>query len=562
MNEQAQIAMTLQTVLPELSVAEIESKIERPKDSNNGDFAFPTFFLAKQLHQAPQAIAADLIAKLDTSKYEKVVQAGPYINFYMNQGQVGADILKAILADPANYGRRDLGHNAPASVEFSSPNIAKPMGMGHLRSTMIGESIARILEKEHYKPIRIDYLGDWGTQFGKMMAAYKMWGSEEEVAKDPINVLLSYYVRISREADEHPEYDDMGREWFAKLEHGDEEAWQLWRWFRSISLERFQRVYKMLDVNFDSFNGEAFSAQKMGESIQLLRDKKLLKKSQGAEIVDLEKYDLPPLLIIKSNGTSTYITRDIATALYRKRMFGHAKSLYVVGAEQEAYFNQLKAGLKEMGFNWYDQIEHISFGLMSINGQKMSTRKGNTVSLEDVLNDSIDLARQQIAEKNPDLANADEVAKQVGVGAVIFHDWKNNRRNAVDFNLDEVVKFEGETGPYVQYSRARAESILRKGGLRDFSQVDLTKIGAEEWELVSFMGRFADVIQRAADNYDPSVIAKFALELAKRFNRYYAHTRILVDDEQRDARLAVVQAISHVLKYALLMLDIKAPDEM
>lgn len=562
MSDKQQVAAALAQALPEMDVKEIEAKIERPKDSSNGDYAFPTFFLAKTLHKAPQMIASELVEKVDQNGFEKVVVAGPYINFFLDKAQVGAKILQTILADPEHYGEIDLGHQSNVTIDYSSPNIAKPMGMGHLRSTMIGEAVARILEKVNYNLIRIDYLGDWGTQFGKLMAAYEMWGDEAEVKKDPINILLKYYVRINNEADEHPEYTEAGRNWFAKLEHGDEEAWRLWHWFREVSLERFQRVYKMLDVNFDSFNGEAFSAQKMEEPIQLLRDKNLLKPSRGAEIVDLDEYNLPPLLIIKSNGTTTYITRDLATALFRKRMYGHAKSLYVVGAEQETYFKQLRAALKEMGFNWWDQIEHISFGLMNLNGKKMSTRKGNVVSLEDVLNDSIDLARKQIAEKNPDLENADEVAKEVGVGAVIFHDLKNYRRNAVNFKLEDVVKFEGETGPYVQYARARAESILRKGGIRDFSDVDLTKAGAEAWELISFLGQYSEAIKRAALNYDPSVIAKYALELAKKFNQYYAHTRILDKDEAQPARLALTQAVSDVLKSALDLLDIKAPDEM
>ena len=562
MSDKQQVAAALAQALPEMDVKEIEAKIERPKDSSNGDYAFPTFFLAKTLHKAPQMIASELVEKVDQNGFEKVVVAGPYINFFLDKAQVGAKILQTILADPEHYGEIDLGHQSNVTIDYSSPNIAKPMGMGHLRSTMIGEAVARILEKVNYNLIRIDYLGDWGTQFGKLMAAYEMWGDEAEVKKDPINTLLKYYVRINNEAYEHPEYTEAGRNWFAKLEHGDEEAWRLWHWFREVSLERFQRVYKMLDVNFDSFNGEAFSAQKMEEPIQLLRDKNLLKPSRGAEIVDLDEYNLPPLLIIKSNGTTTYITRDLATALFRKRMYGHAKSLYVVGAEQETYFKQLRAALKEMGFNWWDQIEHISFGLMNLNGKKMSTRKGNVVSLEDVLNDSIDLARKQIAEKNPDLENADEVAKEVGVGAVIFHDLKNYRRNAVNFKLEDVVKFEGETGPYVQYARARAESILRKGGIRDFSDVDLTKAGAEAWELISFLGQYSEAIKRAALNYDPSVIAKYALELAKKFNQYYAHTRILDKDEAQPARLALTQAVSDVLKSALDLLDIKAPDEM
>lgn len=562
MDEKQRVASAVAAALPDLSLEEIVDKIERPKDANNGDYAFPTFFLAKTLHKAPQMIAADLVEKIDQTGFEKVVVAGPYINFFLDKAQVGAEIIKTILADPADYGKKDLGHGANVTIDYSSPNIAKPMGMGHLRSTMIGEAISRILAKENYTPVRIDYLGDWGTQFGKLMAAYKMWGSEEEVKKDPINTLLKYYVRINTEAEEHPEYTDAGREWFAKLEHGDKEAWRLWHWFRQISIERFQKVYDMLDVHFDSFNGEAFSAQKMDDPIQLLKDKHLLKASRGAQIVDLDAYKLTPPLIIKSNGTTTYITRDLATALYRKQMFGHAKSLYVVGAEQENYYKQLKAVLKEMGFTWWNQLEHISFGLMNLNGQKMSTRKGNVVNLEDVLNDSIKLARQQIAEKNPDLPNADEVAKQVGVGAVIFHDLKNDRRNAVNFKLEDVVKFEGETGPYVQYARARAESILRKGGIRDFSNVDLTTVGDAAWDILSFLGQYSDVVERAAVNYDPSVIAKYALELSKKFNQYYAHNRILQDDEGQPARLALVQAVSHVLKDALAMLDIKAPDEM
>lgn len=566
MDEKQKVATALSKALPEMDIAEITDKIERPKDAKNGDYAFPTFFLAKTLHKAPQMIASDLVEKIDQAGFDKVVIAGPYINFFLDKAEVGSDVLKEILNDPEHYGDLDLGHQANVPIDYSSPNIAKPMGMGHLRSTMIGESVARILEKVNYNLIRIDYLGDWGTQFGKMMAAYKMWGDEPEVQKglkeDPIDTLVKLYVRINTEADEHPEYTEEGRAWFAKLEHGDEEAWKLWHWFREMSLQRFQRVYDMLNVHFDSFNGEAFSAQKMEEPIQLLKDKGLLKESRGAQIVDLDKYKLPPLLIIKSNGTTTYITRDLATALFRKRMYGFAKSIYVVGADQETYFRQLRMALKEMGFNWWDQITHVSFGLMNLNGKKMSTRKGNVVSLEDVLNDSIDLARKQIAEKNPDLKNADEVAKQVGVGAVIFHDLKNYRRNAVNFKLEDVVKFEGETGPYVQYARARAESILRKGGIRDFSDVDLTKVGDSAWELISFLGQYSEAIKRAALNYDPSVVAKYALELAKKFNQYYAHTRILDKDGGQQARLALTQAVSNVLKSALNLLDIQAPDEM
>lgn len=562
MDEKQQVVDALKLALPDMTEEDLADKVERPKDNKNGDYAFPTFFLAKTLHKAPQAITQELVKKIDQANFEKVVVAGPYINFYLNKAKVGAEILKAILADPENYGSKDLGHYGNVTIDYSSPNIAKPMSMGHLRSTMIGESIGRILEKENYRVVRIDYLGDWGTQFGKLMAAYKMWGNEEDVKKDPINTLLNYYVRINTEADEHPEYTEAGRDWFAKLEHGDEEAWRLWKWFREISLERFQRVYDMLDVHFDSFHGEAFSAQKMEEPIQLLRDKNLLKLSRGAQIVDLDKYNLVPPLIIKSNGTTTYITRDLATALFRKRMYGHVKSLYVVGAEQENYYKQLKAVLKEMGFSWWDQLEHISFGLMSFGGKKMSTRKGNVVSLEDVLNDSVKLAREQITQKNPSLKNPEEVAKMVGIGAVVFHDLKNDRRNSVDFRLEDVVKFEGETGPYVQYARARAMSILRKENNPSFDDVDLSQVGVAAWPVLKQLGKFGETIQRAAENYDPSIVAKYALALAKDFNQYYAHTRILVDDEGKLARLALVQAVAEVLKSALALLGVKAPDEM
>lgn len=562
MNEREQVARALAKALPDLSLADIQAKIERPKDAKNGDYAFPTFFLAKQRHQAPQAIAADLVAQIDPAGFDQVTVAGPYINFFLDQAHVGATILQAVLADPANYGSVDLGHQANVTFDLSSPNIAKPMGMGHLRSTVIGTAIANIMEKVGYTTIRINHLGDWGTQFGKLMAAYEMWGDEAAVKADPINTLQKYYVRINTEADEHPEYVDRGRAWFAKLENGDPEAERLWTWFRSVSLQRFMKVYDLLGTKFDSFNGEAFYNDKMAEIVQLLEDKHLLKESRGAEIVDLSKYDLNPAMIKKTDGATLYLTRDLAAALFRKRMYHFAQSIYVVGAEQSNHFAQLKAVLAEMGFTWADQIHHVSFGLMSLNGKKMSTRKGNVIQLEKVLDDSIRLAREQIAQKNPDLANADQVAQQVGVGAVIFHDLKNERTNSIDFKLEDVVKFEGETGPYVQYAHARAESVLRKAGHPDFQGADLTVTGEEAWAIVKKLGQYQETIVRAAQEYDPSLIGKYALTLAKLFNQYYAHTRILDDDADRISRLALVAAVSAVLKSALALLGVAAPDEM
>ena len=381
--------------------------------------------------------------------------------------------------------------------------------------------------------------------------------------KDPIAELLRLYVDFHEKAETQPELEDEARAWFKKLEDGDEEALALWQWFRDESLKEFTDIYDLLEVKFDSFNGEAFYNDKMAEIDQLLQDKHLLHESKGAQIVDLEKYNLNPALIKKSDGSSLYITRDLSAALFRKRMYGFAQALYVVGAEQRNHFDQLKAVLSEMGFTWSKQIHYIPFGLMSLNGKKMSTRKGNIVQLEDVLNDSIKLARQQIAEKNPDLANADEVAQQVGVGAVIFHDLKNERTNSIDFKLADVVKFEGETGPYVQYAHARAESILRKAGQPTFNdEMHLTLSGDEAWGILTRLGQYSEVIERAAKEYDPSLIGKYALALAKDFNQYYAHTRILVDDDEKLARLALVKAVSEVLKSALALLEVKAPDEM
>lgn len=562
MDAKQQVVQALAQALPDVDAHDIETKIERPKDSQNGDFAFPTFFLAKTQHKAPQMIAADLIEAIDQNGFEKVVVAGPYVNFFLDKGQIAAEILQAILSDPENYGNSDLGNAGNVPIDMSSPNIAKPMSMGHLRSTVIGNSLAKILTKVNYNPIKINHLGDWGTQFGKLMAAYKMWGSEEEVKADPINTLQKYYVRFHQEDKENPELDDDARAWFKKLEDGDEEATHLWKWFRSESLKLFMKIYDLLGIDFDSYNGEAFYNDKMDEVVQMLEDKGLLQESKGAEIVDLEKYNLNPALIKKTDGATLYITRDLAAAIYRKRTYDFVQSLYVVGNEQQNHFKQLKAVLKELGFDWADDIHHIPFGLITQGGRKLSTREGRVILLENVLNDAISLARKQIAEKNPDLKNAEEVAQQVGVGAVVFHDLKNERLNNFDFDLEEVVRFEGETGPYVQYAHARSQSILRKAGNPDLTTANLALGDPAAWEIIKSLGQFGEIIQRAAREYEPSVIAKYALQLAKEFNQYYAHTKILVEDDEKMARLALVEAVSDVLKSALELLGVQAPDEM
>lgn len=552
----------LAPALPDLDPADILAKLEQPKTSKQGDLAFPTFTLAKIMHKAPQMIAADVVEKIDQGNFEKVVAMGPYVNFFFKKDVFSADILNQVLSQVDHFGDGKIGEQGQVPIDMSSPNIAKPISMGHLRSTVIGNALANILSKLDYKPVKINHLGDWGTQFGKLITAYKMWGSEEAVKADPINNLLKYYVRFHQEDQEHPEMDDVARDWFKKLENGDEEATELWQWFRSESLKAFKKIYARLDIDFDSYKGEAFYNDKMQEVVDLLESKNLLHESQGAEVVDLSKYDLNPALIKKSDGATLYITRDLAAAIYRKRTYDFVQSLYVVGNEQTNHFKQLKAVLTEMGFDWADQIHHIPFGLITSNGKKLSTRSGRVILLDKVLDDAVDLAHDQIEAKNPDLKDKDAVADAVGVGAVVFHDLKNERMNSFDFNLEEVVRFEGETGPYVQYAHARAESILRKAGSPELA-ADGQKISdPAAWDTLKLLSEFPVTVVRASTEFEPSVVAKYAIHLAKAFNKYYGNTKILVEDDELNARLALVKAVSIVLKEALRLLGVKAPDEM
>lgn len=546
-----------------ISPEQVQQMVEIPKNSQLGDFAFPTFRLAKQLHQAPVEIAQNLAKDVDSSQFTQVCAQGPYVNFFLQRKDIASTTIKEVMEQKNNFGSSSIGKNAYIPIDMSSPNIAKPMSMGHLRSTVIGNSIALILNKLNYHPVKINHLGDWGTQFGKLMVAYKKWGSEADVKKDPITNLQKYYVKFHKLDKEHPELDEEAREWFKKLENGDEEATQLWQWFRSESLKSFMKIYDELGITFDSYNGEAFYNDKMDEILDLLEHKGLLQESKGAEIVDLGP-DMPPALIKKSDGATLYITRDLAAALYRKRTYHFKKSLYVVGSEQSNHFEQLKAVLEKMGFTWAKDIEHIKFGLITTNGKKLSTREGRVILLENVLHDSVQLAQEQIEEKNPTLTNKEQVAHAVGVGAVIFHDLKNNRTDSFDFNLEDVVRFEGETGPYVQYTHARAMSILRKAGsqAQDEAAVFDTDVDDVTWDILKHLANFPETVQQAAQLREPSVIAKYALHLAKSFNHYYAQTKVLVDDDQLAARLNLVQAVAIVLKEALRLLGVQAPDEM
>lgn len=549
-------------VKDDLTLEQVEQLLENPKSAEHGDVAFPAFSLAKVYRKAPQQIAADLAEKIDSANFEKIEVVGPYLNFFMNKELISKKVLQTVVKEKEHYGDSNIGNQGTVPIDMSSPNIAKPISMGHLRSTVIGNSIGFIMEKNGYQPIRINHLGDWGTQFGKLIVAYKKWGSEEAVKAEPINELLRLYVQFHEVAETEPELNEEARAWFKRLEEGDEEAIQLWQWFRDESMKEFNKIYDLLEVQFDSLNGEAFYNDKMDEIVELLEEKHLLNEDKGAEIVDLSAYDLNPALIKKSDGATLYITRDLAAALYRKRTYDFKQSLYVVGNEQSYHFKQLKAVLKEMGFDWSDDMHHIPFGLITQGGKKLSTRKGKIVLLEEVLNEAIQSAKEQISEKNPDLENKDVVAKQVGVGAVIFHDLKNDRLNTFDFNLEEVVRFEGETGPYVQYTHARAVSLLEKAGFVPSETADYALNDDISWEVVKLVQKYPETVLSAGEKYEPSVIAKHAIKLAQAFNKYYAHTKILADDEQKEARLALVYAVTVLLKEDLRLLGLHAPDKM
>ena len=549
-------------VKDDLTLEQVEQLLENPKSAEHGDVAFPAFSLAKVYRKAPQQIAADLAEKIDSANFEKIEVVGPYLNFFMNKELISKKVLQTVVKEKEHYGDSNIGNQGTVPIDMSSPNIAKPISMGHLRSTVIGNSIGFIMEKIGYQPIRINHLGDWGTQFGKLIVAYKKWGTEEAVKAEPINELLRLYVQFHEVAETEPELNEEARAWFKRLEEGDEEAIQLWQWFRYESMKEFNKIYDLLEVHFDSLNGEAFYNDKMDEIVKLLEEKHLLNEDKGAEIVDLSAYDLNPALIKKSDGATLYITRDLAAALYRKRTYDFKQSLYVVGNEQSYHFKQLKAVLKEMGFDWSDDMHHIPFGLITQGGKKLSTRKGKIVLLEEVLNEAIQSAKEQISEKNPDLENKDAVAKQVGVGAVIFHDLKNDRLNTFDFNLEEVVRFEGETGPYVQYTHARAVSLLEKAGFVPSETADYALNDDTSWEVVKLVQKYPETVLSAGEKYEPSVIAKHAIKLAQAFNKYYAHTKILADDEQKEARLALVYAVTVLLKEDLRLLGLHAPDKM
>lgn len=555
-------AALYQVLKDDLPKEEIQQLIEKPKHAEHGDLAFPCFSLAEIQRMAPQSIAEQLSRAVQSPLFEKVEAAGGYVNAFLDKKYVTKLVLEEVMAKKEQYGTLHIGKGEVIVIDMSSPNIAKPFSMGHLRSTVIGQSLALLLAKGGYRPVKINHLGDWGTQFGKLIAAYKKWGDEQKVKEHPIKELLALYVKFHDEAERNPELEAEGRQWFKRLEDGDQEAVVLWEWFREESLKDFSRIYQLLNIEFDSYAGEAFYNDKMDRIVRRLEEKGLLTESEQAQVVLLAEEELPPCLIKKSDGATLYATRDLAAAFYRKETYHFAKSLYVVGGEQRLHFKQLTSVLKKMGESWADELIHIPFGMMRKDGKKMSTRKGQVVLLEEVLQESIALAKKNIELKNPGLANKEEIARQVGVGAIVFNDLKNYRLNNIDFSLEDILRFEGETGPYVQYTHARACSILRKAGFHAEEKRTVVLSGEKEWEAVSLMMSFPEAIEKAINEFDPSRIAKHTIQLAQAFNKYYAEVKVLEEDEQQLSRLAFVSAVAQLLKEGLALLGIEAPDEM
>ncbi|WP_311492593.1 arginine--tRNA ligase [uncultured Anaerococcus sp.] len=547
-----------------LSKDDIYQLIEIPPQENMGDYSFPCFQLAKTLRKNPAQIATELVSALDIEDFAEVKNVGPYINFFLDRKKFENDVINAIIDKKENFGRSDMGKGKTAIVEFSSVNIAKPFHIGHIRSTVIGDALRNIHEFLGYNTIATNYIGDYGTQFGTMIAAYKLWGDDDKLNANPIKELLNLYVRYNTEASENEEMMEVARQEFKNLEEGEEEATRLWSWFKEISFNEFDRVYKLLDIDFDNYKGEAYYSKYMPEILEELKEKNLLVESDGAQIIDLSEFDLPPSIIIKSNGSSAYITRDIATAINRKKEYNFDENLYVVATQQNLHFQQLWKILELMGYELYKGCKHISFGMVSLKDQTLSTRKGQVVFLEDVLNKAIDKTREIMENREDTVEDIGEVSRIVGIGAVKFQELYNNRIKDYVFDWDEVLNFDGETGPYVQYTYARAKSVLRKAGVDEIKPLAIEKITSdEEFNLVKKLAGFEDVVVKAKEKYEPSLVTRHLTDIAKSFNKFYNSSKIMVEDEKlKEERLALAYATSIVIKTALGLLGIKTVEKM
>ena len=559
------IANCLKEKIEDLTLEEIVALIEVPPNKEMGDFAFPCFKLAKVFRKAPNMIAADLAENIEANgAISKVMPLGGYVNFFVNKSQLAKTVINDVLTKKEKYGHSDLGQEKAVVIDFSSPNIAKPFHIGHIRTTVIGNALYKIYDSQGYNVVRVNHLGDYGTQFGKLIVAFKLWGSKEAVEANPIPELLKLYVKFHEEAEQKPEMEDEARAWFTKLENGDEEAKALWQWFRDESLKEFARVYDLLDIEFDSYAGESFYSDKMDSVIETLKDKKLLVQSQGTNVVDLEEYNMPPALITKNDGSTLYMTRDLAAAIYRKNTYDFDKCIYVVGSQQSLHFQQLFKVLELMGYEWSKDLIHVPFGMVALEEGTMSTRKGRVVFLEDVLKQAAEKTKEIVLSKNPNAKNVEQIAKQVGVGAVVFQELSNSRIKDYTFSWSRTLSFEGETGPYVQYTHARCCAVLRKAEEEVTTDInyDLLSDG-DGAEVLKVIGSFNKSILAAMRKNEPHIITRFVLDLAQAFNKFYHDNPILVEDaELRKARLALVAATRQTIENALALLGMHAPERM
>lgn len=558
-----QILDLLSSNISVLSRDEIEQLIEIPPKPEMGDFAFPCFRLAKSYHKAPPMIAQELMTAIGEQPFlSEIKVVGGYLNFYVDKAQYAKQIIENYISTE-DFGSSEVGKGKTVCIDYSSPNVAKNFHVGHLRTTIIGNSLYKIYSKLGYRVVRINHLGDWGTQFGKLIVAYKKWGSKEAVEKNGIQELMDIYVKFHEEAEKDDSLNDEARAWFTKMEHGDEEALAIWEWFKDISLQEFMRVYGILGMEFDSYAGESFYRDKTANVVQKLTDCGLLKESEGAMIVPLDEYDMPPCLVAKKDGSSIYATRDLAAILYRKETYDFDRCLYVTGLEQKLHFAQVFKVIELMGNDYADNLIHIPYGLVSLKNGKISSRKGNVIFAEDILRESINKTTSIIEEKNPNIPDKEEVAKQIGIGAIIFNDLYNQRIKDVIFDWDKLLNFDGETGPYVQYTYARASSVLRKTGELP-STIDYDLLTDEaSIGLLKEIERYPQVVKDAAARYEPFIIARYSIDVAHAFNKFYHECQINVEDENlKCTRTNIVKIARYIIKDSLSLLGIQCPEQM
>lgn len=549
----------------ELPAADIREMIETPPDPGMGDLALPCFRLAKTLRRPPQVIASELAQKLGTPEYAGSVEVqGGYLNIFVRPEAYVESVLLPAADAGMEWGRSDIGSGRTVIIDYSSINIAKPFHIGHLSSTAIGSALYKIYGYLGYNVVGVNHLGDWGTQFGKMIAAYKHWGDDRAIEQDGVEALMSLYVRFHTEAETDESLNEEGRMWFRKIEEGDEEAVRIFGWFKDITLKEVAGVYDKLDVKFDSYAGESFYNNMLAAVIDELREKNLLEESQGAEIVRLDEFDLSPMIVLKSDGTTLYATRDLAAAEYRKRTYDFYRNLYVVAYQQNLHFRQLFAALKKMGYAWADDCEHVAFGMVSLEDQTLSTRRGNVVLLKDVLSRAVEKTLEIIDEKNPDLENKEEIAESIGIGAVLYSALSQSRIKDITFNWDRVLNFDGETGPYVQYAHTRSVSVLEKAGEVDAAPDWSALSNPEAISVIKLIGEFPKAVEMAAERNEPFYVTRNITELAQAFNRYYYDHKIITPEDPSGtaARLVLTRVVGNVLRRGLTLLGIKAPEKM